>query len=383
VKLTFDAPHNVVASQGCTPLALALQQGNQSCAEALLDAGSQLDLVPALIPLPDWALQVEICEWVSGRCANAATKRGPRQVTANAKESHQLPGQSSHQLHPEQEARQLELARIQAARAEQARVAAAQASEEERLQRLRDEADFAQQQQQQQRRGQEVLRAELARLEAARAEQNRVAAAQAVEQERLQRLRQESFAADLEHKQQLAKLEATRAEQSRVARALANEQARLERLDIAKQEASQQRTDAWKAIERDDVQALQQLLGSSNMIALRDELGRTALLVSALLGRTACVKVLLAARADVTVADNGGCTALHLAASHGKLDCLRALIAAHAPLNSRAKVGDTALHAAAQRGQVEFFAFSCKPFITHVTKSPPGGMRQGFARCGR
>lgn len=68
-----------------------------------------------------------------------------------------------------------------------------------------------------------------------------------------------------------------------------------------------------QAAERGDVPALQALLGNQPIIDARDAVGRTALMLATLHGRTQAVELLLAAGADPNAADANGTVPLQVA----------------------------------------------------------------------
>jgi ankyrin repeat protein len=79
---------------------------------------------------------------------------------------------------------------------------------------------------------------------------------------------------------------------------------------------------------------------------------KTALHLAALNGHAGCVRVLLAAGANVEAVDQLHATALHWAALGGHVTCVKLLIDAHANINAMDCLGRTALHWAAKNGHL-------------------------------
>jgi len=73
-------------------------------------------------------------------------------------------------------------------------------------------------------------------------------------------------------------------------------------------------------------------------------------------GHEACVRVLIAANADVAYADSDGMTALHLAAFYGRASTCRVLIDEGASLTAVSDYGQTPLEMAKEQGRAECVA---------------------------
>ena len=112
-----------------------------------------------------------------------------------------------------------------------------------------------------------------------------------------------------------------------------------------------------------DVPALMQLLalgaGAATGLDSRDAHNRTPLMLAAWAGHIGAVRVLIGAKAKVSVGAGDDMNALHFAALKGHAECLRALLAAGVSVNSRTRRGATALHFASQGG--ERVGRGCKP----------------------
>nr|XP_022900401.1 ankyrin repeat domain-containing protein 6 [Onthophagus taurus] len=103
-----------------------------------------------------------------------------------------------------------------------------------------------------------------------------------------------------------------------------------------------------------DAPACSRLLGHARCVRFsRDELGRSALHLSASGGHVAVVRLLLAAAAprEIDSPDGAGCTALQRAAADGHEDVVKLLISRGADVNKQDSVhGNSALHEASWKG---------------------------------
>lgn len=123
-----------------------------------------------------------------------------------------------------------------------------------------------------------------------------------------------------------------------------------------------------EAIHNGDMRAVHSALKSGASADTRDEVGSTALMHAAAYGSVQCMRVLLAAGADVNAASNSGFNALMWAASEPAK--LRVLLARGAAVGARSKDGNTALILARQNG----FADSV-PVLLAAGASDEDGMR--------
>lgn len=82
---------------------------------------------------------------------------------------------------------------------------------------------------------------------------------------------------------------------------------------------------------------------------IRDNLGRTPLMIAAEAGRDEIVDLLIQHKAEINVVDMGGNSALHWAAFGGCVDCAKRLIKNHAKINARNHFGWTPLLQATAR----------------------------------
>lgn len=107
------------------------------------------------------------------------------------------------------------------------------------------------------------------------------------------------------------------------------------------------------AAAHNDTTTLQRLLEQGADVNLRDDQGRTALLVATHANQVAAAKALIEAGADVNAKDNIDDSPYLYAGARGLNDILRLTLAHGADLKSTNRYGGTALIPAAERGHVE------------------------------
>jgi len=113
----------------------------------------------------------------------------------------------------------------------------------------------------------------------------------------------------------------------------------------------------------------QEWAGHPVIDAYRDEFGN-ALIVAANKGHAACVRLLIAAKADVAYADRNGETALHHAAFYGRASACRVLVDEGAPLTGLNSYGQTPLQVAIQRRKSECVAILEEPTAVAILEAP-------------
>lgn len=102
------------------------------------------------------------------------------------------------------------------------------------------------------------------------------------------------------------------------------------------------------------LEALKILLAAKADISIRNKKGGTLLMSAIHNRRKEVVKILLAAKADISAVDNNGFSALHYAAQDGHLDIVKILLDAKADVSTRSELGGyTPLMSAAQNGHHE------------------------------
>ncbi len=103
------------------------------------------------------------------------------------------------------------------------------------------------------------------------------------------------------------------------------------------------------------VEVVQALLAANSWVDVnaKQRDGKTPLTIASAKGRADVVRLLLAAKADVTAADNDGKTALMFASANGHLEVVQALLAAKAEVNTKQHDGSTALMLALQNDHPE------------------------------
>lgn len=108
-----------------------------------------------------------------------------------------------------------------------------------------------------------------------------------------------------------------------------------------------------RAAASDDAASLQRLLTAGVPVDLRDQQGRTALLIAAYQDAQGAAKLLIAAGADVNAMDRQDDSPFLYAGAEGRLAILRMTLGAGADLASVNRYGGTALIPAAHHGHVE------------------------------
>ena len=108
-----------------------------------------------------------------------------------------------------------------------------------------------------------------------------------------------------------------------------------------------------RAAAADDTATLQRLLAAGVPVDLRDERGRTALLIATYRDARQAARALVAAGADVNAKDDQDDSPFLYAGAEGRLAILRMTLAAGADLASVNRYGGTALIPAAHHGHVE------------------------------
>lgn len=98
------------------------------------------------------------------------------------------------------------------------------------------------------------------------------------------------------------------------------------------------------------------LIASGAEINIRDNSGRTPLVLAAYSGYPEVAQLLLANKAGVKVKDDAGSTALHWAASFGRQEVAALLLANEAEVDARDNEGATPLHHAAEKGHLDVAA---------------------------
>lgn len=121
--------------------------------------------------------------------------------------------------------------------------------------------------------------------------------------------------------------------------------------EIEKRSQESQTSTLHLAVKKDDLNAAQHLIVSGGNVNAVDECGYTALHVATSAGLVEMTKVLLHARADVSIP--GGDVAqyaLHIAATLGHCVIVRLLLAAGAMVDAVDRNQNTPLHCAAEHG---------------------------------
>eukprot|EP00457_Paulinella_chromatophora_P006558 gb/GEZN01006577.1/.p1 GENE.gb/GEZN01006577.1/~~gb/GEZN01006577.1/.p1 ORF type:complete len:474 (+),score=65.65 gb/GEZN01006577.1/:72-1424(+) len=95
------------------------------------------------------------------------------------------------------------------------------------------------------------------------------------------------------------------------------------------------------------------LIAAKANVEAKNNDGKTALMWATYKGHTECAEILIAAKANVEATDEGGRTALMLATNGGHTDCVKILIAAKANVEAKNKSGKTALVYANEEGKTE------------------------------
>ncbi|NQX58396.1 ankyrin repeat domain-containing protein [Paenibacillus qinlingensis] len=107
------------------------------------------------------------------------------------------------------------------------------------------------------------------------------------------------------------------------------------------------------AAERDDLQALQQLLETGVNLNERDNRGRTAIMAATHANNPKIVKILIEAGADINLKDDKQDNPFLYAGAEGRLEILKLLINAGADTKLTNRYGGNALIPAAEKGHVE------------------------------
>jgi ankyrin repeat protein len=134
-----------------------------------------------------------------------------------------------------------------------------------------------------------------------------------------------------------------------------------------------QATTLHEAIERNDLNKCKEILASEekpHLLELRDELGRTPLLLSTHLNRVEIAKALIANGADVNARDAKQDTPYLLAGAEGRNEILLMTLENGADLKSTNRYGGTALIPAAEKGHPDTvkILLKTKIDINHVNR---------------
>jgi len=114
-------------------------------------------------------------------------------------------------------------------------------------------------------------------------------------------------------------------------------------------------TPLLQAVAANDLAAVQNILqnpAQAGLLEVRDELGRTPLLLATDHNRIAIARALIAAGANVNAKDSRQDSPYLLAGAQGRLEILKMTLAHGADLGSTNRYGGTALIPAAERGHV-------------------------------
>ena len=124
------------------------------------------------------------------------------------------------------------------------------------------------------------------------------------------------------------------------------------------------------AAERNDVEAVRQLLKDGAGVRARDPQGRTALLAATYRNHVEVAKLLIQAGSDVNAQDAMQNSPLLLAGASGYLDILRMTLAADPDFTIYNRYGGTALIPACERGHVEVVKelLKTKIDVNHVNR---------------
>jgi len=114
-------------------------------------------------------------------------------------------------------------------------------------------------------------------------------------------------------------------------------------------------SDIVRAVRKNNLNQVKELISQGYDINLPDKNGDTALILAAYEGKTEILKLLLEAGADVTVLDPGmKATALHAAAYAGRTEAAKLLIEYKIDINKQGPYnGYTALHDAIWQNNIE------------------------------
>ena len=108
-----------------------------------------------------------------------------------------------------------------------------------------------------------------------------------------------------------------------------------------------------KAMKKENLDTIGQMISLVDDIDIRLDDGRTALMLASKYGREDITRNLLHAGADVNATNNNGGTALMYSAIRANLPTVQLLLANGAKVNMKAKFGWTALMVAASKGRAE------------------------------